>query len=519
MHVKDKVCVVTGAASGIGEAVARAYAEAGARGVVIADLKTSRERLAKVAGDIDGLPITADVGLEEDIKALIAAAEDKYGPVDVFFSNAGLSRKGQESASDADWDVSWRVHVMSHVFAARALVPGMLARGSGYLLNTASAAGLLASLNSMPYGVTKNAAVALAEHLAIQYGDRGIRVSVLCPQSVQTGMTTPGPSAARVDGVLQPPEVARMVIEAMEAERFLILSHPQVAEYMQRKASSRDRWITGMRRLRDKIYGAPGYGLKLSGSDFVHPRRKRIQHFVQYLAVVAARAHQHMEGMIGLLHRMQRCQCTRPFDDRFKQTQFRERVACSLQEQHRDIDIREMLWHDRWTAFPLDAGESRERRARGHRPKAQSPAPATSCARRMICRPRSAATRHSSARPLPPRPARRRGRPPANRAACCLFPYKETDSATSRCRARQARQRSPPSTHASCRRRRHARTRNRPAPSRGRIRSAETGGAFAIAISSFCASAAFKTSKMPRIQLQVQGCHSSVRFQLCVGRA
>ena len=243
MHVKGKVCVVTGAASGIGEAVARAYAEAGARGVVVADLKTSRDRLAKVAGDIDGLAVTGDVGLEEDIKALIAAAEDKYGPVDVFFSNAGLSRKGQESASDADWDVSWRVHVMSHVFAARALVPGMLARGSGYLLNTASAAGLLASLNSMPYGVTKNAAVALAEHLAIQYGDRGIRVSVLCPQSVQTGMTTPGPSAARVDGVLQPPEVARMVIEAMEAERFLILSHPQVAEYMQRKASSRDRWL------------------------------------------------------------------------------------------------------------------------------------------------------------------------------------------------------------------------------------------------------------------------------------
>ena len=228
MHIKGKVCVVTGAASGIGEAVARAYAEAGARGVVVADLKTSRDKLANVAGDIDGLAVTADVGLEEDIKALISAAEAKYGPVDMFFSNAGLSRKGQEAASDADWDVSWRVHVMSHVFAARALVPGMLARGSGYLLNTASAAGLLASLNSMPYGVTKNAAVALAEHLAIQYGDRGIRVSVLCPQSVQTGMTTPGPSAARVDGVMQPAEVARMVIEAMEAERFLILSHPQV---------------------------------------------------------------------------------------------------------------------------------------------------------------------------------------------------------------------------------------------------------------------------------------------------
>jgi NAD(P)-dependent dehydrogenase (short-subunit alcohol dehydrogenase family) len=255
MHVKDKVCVITGAASGIGEAVARAFAAAGARGVVVADLKSSRDRLAQVAGDIDGLAVTDDVAEEQDIKALIAAAEDKYGPIDVFFSNAGLSRKGQETADDADWDVSWRVHVMSHVFAARALVPGMIARDSGYLLNTASAAGLLASLNSMPYGVTKHAAVALAEHLAIQYGDRGIRVSVLCPQSVQTGMTTPGPSAARVDGVMLPAEVARIVIEAMEAERFLILPHPKVHEYMQRKASGVDRWLAGMRRLRDKTYG------------------------------------------------------------------------------------------------------------------------------------------------------------------------------------------------------------------------------------------------------------------------
>jgi NAD(P)-dependent dehydrogenase (short-subunit alcohol dehydrogenase family) len=260
MHVKDKVCVVTGAASGIGEAVARAYAQAGARGVVVADLKNSRDKLASVAGEIGGLAVAADVAQESEIQALIAAAETRFGPVDVFFSNAGLSRKGQETADDSDWDVSWRVHVMSHVFAARALVPGMLARGSGYLLNTASAAGLLASLNSMPYGVTKHAAVALAEHLAIQYGDRGIRVSVLCPQSVQTGMTTPGPSAARVDGVMVADEVARIVIEAMEAERFLILSHPQVHEYMQRKASNAERWLTGMRRLRDKIYGAQHSG-------------------------------------------------------------------------------------------------------------------------------------------------------------------------------------------------------------------------------------------------------------------
>jgi NAD(P)-dependent dehydrogenase (short-subunit alcohol dehydrogenase family) len=260
MHVKDKVCVVTGAASGIGAAVARAYAQAGARGVVVADLKSSRDRLAGVAGEIDGLAVTADVGQEADIQSLISAAEARFGPVDVFFSNAGLSRKGQESADDADWDVSWRVHVMSHIFAARALVPGMLARGSGYLLNTASAAGLLASLNSMPYGVTKHAAVALAEHLAIQYGDRGIRVSVLCPQSVQTGMTTSGPSAARVDGVMQPDEVARIVIEAMAAERFLILSHPQVHEYVQRKAAGIDRWLAGMRRLRDKTYGVARSG-------------------------------------------------------------------------------------------------------------------------------------------------------------------------------------------------------------------------------------------------------------------
>jgi NAD(P)-dependent dehydrogenase (short-subunit alcohol dehydrogenase family) len=260
MHVKDKVCVVTGGASGIGEAVARGFAAAGARGVVVGDLKSSRERLASVAADIDGLAVTADVAEEQDIKALIAAAEDKYGPIDIFFSNAGLSRKGQETADDADWDVSWRVHVMSHVFAARALLPGMLARGSGYLLNTASAAGLLASLNSMPYGVTKHAAVALAEHLAIQYGDRGIRVSVLCPQSVQTGMTTPGPSAARVDGVMLPAEVARIVIGAIEAERFLILTHPKVSEYRLRKAQNIDRWLAGMRRLRDKTYGVAPAG-------------------------------------------------------------------------------------------------------------------------------------------------------------------------------------------------------------------------------------------------------------------
>jgi NAD(P)-dependent dehydrogenase (short-subunit alcohol dehydrogenase family) len=251
MDIKGKVCVVTGAAGGIGEAIARAYAAAGARGVVVGDLPAAGTRLAKVASDIGGLAVTGDVAQERDVQALIGAAEAKFGPVEVYFSNAGISRHGHESASDADWDLSWRVHVMSHVFAARALVPAMLARGSGYLLNTASAAGLLASMSSAPYGVTKHAAVALAEHLAIQYGDRGIRVSVLCPQAVDTDMyRNAGSTAAGVDGIMAPADVAGIVLEAMAAERFLILSHATVQEYMQRKAGNIDRWLGGMQRLR-----------------------------------------------------------------------------------------------------------------------------------------------------------------------------------------------------------------------------------------------------------------------------
>ena len=255
MHPRDKVCVVTGGASGIGEAVARAFVQAGARGVVIADLNA--DKLAKVAGEIGVLAVPTDVSKEADIQALIATAEARFGPVDIYYSNAGISRPGQQDASDADWDLNWRVHVLSHVFAARVLVPGMLARGSGYLLNTASAAGLLTSMNSMAYGVTKAAAVSLAEHLAIQYGDKGIRVSVLCPQAVQTGMSSGRPGAASVDGVMTATEVAQIVLDAMEAERFMILSHPIVHDYEQRKTSNRDRWLTGMRRLRDRIYGNP----------------------------------------------------------------------------------------------------------------------------------------------------------------------------------------------------------------------------------------------------------------------
>jgi NAD(P)-dependent dehydrogenase (short-subunit alcohol dehydrogenase family) len=251
MKVHGKVCVVTGAAGGIGEAIARRYAQEGARGVVVADRPS--DNLQRVAKEIGGLAIACDVAVEGDIKKLVNEAERAYGPVEVFFSNAGIARAGHEAASDRDWADSWAIHVMSHVYAARALVPGMLARKSGYLLNTASAAGLLASMGSAPYGVTKHAAVALAEHLAIQYGDKGIRVSCLCPQAVDTNMYRgTGTTAAGIDGIMKPADVADAVIKAMDAERFLILSHPVVHEYMQRKTADIDRWLGGMRRLRDK---------------------------------------------------------------------------------------------------------------------------------------------------------------------------------------------------------------------------------------------------------------------------
>ena len=253
MRVKDKVCVVTGAAGGIGEAIARRYVREGAKGVVVAD--RDADRLAKVAAGIGALAVPGDIGQEAEVRRLVGEAERKFGQVDVFFSNAGIGRGGHEDATDKDWADSWAVHVMAHVYAARALVPKMLKRGEGYLLNTASAAGLLASMGSAPYGVTKHAGVALAEHLSIQYGDKGIRVSVLCPQAVDTDMLRmAGAGAASVDGVLNTDAVAQTVIEAMDEERFLILTHPEVKEYMARKLD-RDRWLRGMRRLRDKTGG------------------------------------------------------------------------------------------------------------------------------------------------------------------------------------------------------------------------------------------------------------------------
>jgi NAD(P)-dependent dehydrogenase (short-subunit alcohol dehydrogenase family) len=249
MRIAGKVAVVTGGASGIGRALASRFAADGAKGVVVADLQEGP--LQEVASEIGGIAVAGDVADEGHIASLVAAAEEAYGPVDVFCSNAGISRLGGEETPDADWQLNWDVHVMAHVYAARAVAPGMAERGSGYLINTASAAGLLSHVNSASYAVTKHAAVAFAEWLSIAYGDQGVRVSVLCPQAVRTAMTAGREgTVASIDGMIEPEELADCVIDTMDKEEFLILPHPVVLEYMQRKTSNYDRWLKGMRRLR-----------------------------------------------------------------------------------------------------------------------------------------------------------------------------------------------------------------------------------------------------------------------------
>jgi NAD(P)-dependent dehydrogenase (short-subunit alcohol dehydrogenase family) len=249
MKVADKIAVVTGAASGIGRALARRFHAEGAKGIAVADM--DEQGLAAVATELGALAVPCDVTQEADIQALVARAEAELGPIDIFCSNAGIVREGGEEAPDEEWDLNWRVHVMAHIYSARLVAPAMAARGGGYLVNTASAAGLLTHIDSATYAVTKHAAVAFAEYLAITYGDRGVRVSVLCPQAVRTAMTAGREdSVASVDGMIEPEELADCVIETMAAERFLILPHPEVLEYMRRKTSDYDRWLGGMRKLR-----------------------------------------------------------------------------------------------------------------------------------------------------------------------------------------------------------------------------------------------------------------------------
>jgi len=268
MRIEGRHVVVTGGASGIGRALAHRFAAEGARGVVVADLDAKGTRA--VAAEVKGTAVPTDVADAAQVEALVAAAEAAHGPIDLFCSNAGIGMPGGVEVPDADWDRIWRINVLSHVYGARAVLPSMLARGEGHLLHTASAAGLLNQIGSAPYGVTKHAAVGLAEWLAITYGERGIRVSVLCPQAVRTAMTTGdeavgdvGVSAAGVDGMIEPEVVADCVVEGLAAERFLILPHPSVQEYMRRKVDDYDRWISGMQRLQRKL----GYVGPTPGSD------------------------------------------------------------------------------------------------------------------------------------------------------------------------------------------------------------------------------------------------------------
>ena len=265
------VAVVTGGGHGIGRALCRRLAQDNIK-VVVADLDYVAAQM--VAAEIDGVGIKVDVGDEADMTAMINKVEETVGPIDMFVSNAGLAfGDGKSGAASADgvlapvddrWEISWRVNVMAHVYAARVLVPRMVERGGGYLVNTASAAGLLSSIGDAAYSVTKHAAVGFAEALAIRHGDEGIKVSVVCPQAVGTRMLdlAVGPGAeenifggADADGILTPEQVADCIVDGVANGQFLIAPHPEVLGYFQRKAADYDRWVSGMRRFRRKLSG------------------------------------------------------------------------------------------------------------------------------------------------------------------------------------------------------------------------------------------------------------------------
>ena len=251
MELKDKVVIITGGSGGIGKAMAKAFLNEGAAGIMLADLDAAA--VAQAAADIGCNGMACDVTDEAQVAALVAATEDQYGQVDVFCSNAGAGGNGLlTDAANEVWQQQWELHVMSHLYAARAVLPGMIERGEGYLLNTASAAGLLAALGSGPYTVTKAAAVKFAEFLSITHGDDGIKVSVLCPQGVNTAMAPRSLGDGQTDGIIEASALAQTVVETMREERFHVLPHPEVEEYVRRKGDNVDRWLLGMQRLRKR---------------------------------------------------------------------------------------------------------------------------------------------------------------------------------------------------------------------------------------------------------------------------
>jgi len=268
MELRDRVAVVTGGASGIGRALARRFVAEGARGVVVADLDgAGAEAVAAQIGEERALGLACDVTREADLVDVLARASEAFGPVDLFCANAGIGTGAGLGAADELWDRTLAVNVLAHVSAARLLVPGWIERGEGYFLSTASAAGLVTQIGDAPYAVTKHAAVAFAEWLAITYGDRGVRVSCLCPMAVDTPLLNLGVGALATEvvraagAVLSPDEVAGAVVEGLRDERFLILPHPEVLEFVRRKASDYDRWLAGMRRMQAAVArSAPAAG-------------------------------------------------------------------------------------------------------------------------------------------------------------------------------------------------------------------------------------------------------------------
>jgi NAD(P)-dependent dehydrogenase (short-subunit alcohol dehydrogenase family) len=239
--------------------LARRFIAEGAAGVSIVDLDPADCAAAAAELGDNAAAIAADVSNEDEVVRVVDRTVERFGPIDLFCSNAGIGFAQDIFAPDELWQRIWNVNVMAHVYAARAVVPDMIERGGGYLLNTASAAGLLANIGDAPYTVTKHAAVGLAEWLSITYGDRGIKVSCLCPQGVNTAMMAAGADATSTvaaQGVIEPEDVAHAVVEGLADERFLILPHPEVATYQQRKAGDPDRWLAGMRRLQARFYGS-----------------------------------------------------------------------------------------------------------------------------------------------------------------------------------------------------------------------------------------------------------------------
>ena len=263
MELQGKVAVITGGSGGIGQAMAKAFLAEGAQAVVLADLDEQAVESAAEAIGCSGL--ACDVTDETQVVALVEAAIAEYGRIDLFCSNAGATARADgpllEAGNDI-WQRQWELHVMAHLYAARAVLPSMIERGDGYLLNTASAAGLLAAIGSGPYTVSKAAAVKLAEFISITHGDDGIKVSVLCPQGVNTAMAPQSLGDGQTDGIIEADELAAVVVESLRAERFHVLPHPEVGEYVRRKGDDVDRWLGGMRRLRRKAKDA---GAKAEG--------------------------------------------------------------------------------------------------------------------------------------------------------------------------------------------------------------------------------------------------------------